>query len=118
MQNRRQLQVAHLLQEVFGTMLIRDLKNYTMGAFVTLTKVNVTSDLSLARFNMSVLGFENKQLIIDNFNLNKSEIRKIFGNAMRNDLRRIPEMEFYLDNTLDYVENIDSILKKIKEDEI
>lgn len=117
MDSRRQQKIAHLLQEEFGNILMTDAKQYLKGAFVTLTFVKVTSDLSLARFNMSVLGYQNKQEIIDNLKEHTSEIRRVLGNRMRNDLRKIPELEFYLDDTLDYVEKMDDLFKRIKEDE-
>lgn len=117
MDSRRQLKIAHLLQEVFSQLLITDIKSYLNGAFATLTKVNVTSDLALARFNISILGKENKQAAIDSLNEHKYEIRKILGNSMRNDLRRIPEIEFYLDDTLDYVDKMDQLFEKIKEED-
>jgi ribosome-binding factor A len=117
MDSRRQLKVSNLLQEVFSQLLITQIKPYLLGAFTTLTHVRVTSDLSLARFNISIMGYENKQEVIDNLKLHVSEIRKILGNNMRHDLRKIPELEFYLDETLDYVDNINHLFDKIKEEE-
>jgi ribosome-binding factor A len=117
MDSRRQLKVSNLLQEVFSQLLITQIKPYLLGAFTTLTHVRVTSDLSLARFNISIMGYENKQEVIDNLKLHVSEIRKILGNNMRHDLRKIPELEFYLDETLDYVDNINQLFDKIKEEE-
>jgi ribosome-binding factor A len=117
MDSRRQLKVSNLLQEVFSQLLITQIKPYLLGAFATLTHVRVTSDLSLARFNISIMGYENKQEVIDNLKLHVNEIRKILGNNMRHDLRKIPELEFYLDETLDYVDNINHLFDKIKEEE-
>lgn len=117
MDSRRQLKISHLLQEVFSQLLITDFRIYLNGAFATLTKVNVTSDLALARFNISILGKEDKNAVIESLNEHKYEIRKILGNNMRNDLRKIPELEFYLDDTLDYVEKMDELFEKIKEEE-
>jgi ribosome-binding factor A len=117
MDTRRQQKIAQLLQEEFSRILMTDARPFLMGSFVTLTKVNVTSDLSLARFNMSVLGSEKKQEVIDSLSEHKSEIRRVLGNKMRNDLRKIPELEFYLDETLDYVERIGDLFDKIKKEE-
>lgn len=117
MDSRRQEKIAHLLQEEFSTILMTDAKQYLKGAFVTLTYVKVTPDLSLARFNMSVMGYEKKEEIIQNLQEHKSEIRRILGNRMRNDLRKIPELEFYLDETLDYVQKMDDLFQKIKEED-
>lgn len=117
MDTRRQQKIAHLLQEEFGFIIMTDAKEYLLGSFTTLTFVKVTSDLSLARFNLSVFGHEPKQEVIDNLNLHRPELRKILGNRMRNDLRKIPDLEFYLDETLDHVDKMESLFKKIKEED-
>lgn len=117
MDSRRQQRIAQLLQEEFSTMLMTDIKSYLLGSFSTLTFVNVTSDLSVARFNISVMGYEPKQKVIDSLEEHKSEIRKILGNRMRNDLRKIPDIIFHLDDRLDYVEKMDEVFKQLKDEE-
>jgi len=117
MDSRRQQRIGQLLQEEFSNMLMTDIKSYLQGTFATLTFVNVSSDLSIARFNISILASEKKQEVINNLNEHKSEIRKILGNRMRNDLRKIPDIIFHLDDRLDYVEKMDDVFKKIKEDD-
>jgi ribosome-binding factor A len=54
MDSRRQQRIAQLLQEEFSSMLMSDIKSYLMGTFATLTFVNVSSDLGIARFNISI----------------------------------------------------------------
>lgn len=117
MDSRRQQRIAQLLQEEFSRMLMTDIKSYLLGTFATLTYVNVSSDLSIARFNISILTNDKKKEVIDNLNEHKSEIRKILGNRMRNDLRKIPDIIFHLDDRLDYVEKMDDVFKKIKEED-
>jgi len=117
MDSRRQQKITQLLQEEFSRMLMTDIRSYLLGSFATLTFVNVTSDLSIARFNISIMGYEPKQKVIDNLEEHKSEIRKILGNRMRNDLRKIPDIIFHLDDRLDYVEKMDEVFKKIKEED-
>jgi len=117
MDSRRQQRIAQLLQEEFSKMLMSDIKSYLMGTFATLTFVNVSSDLGIARFNISILASDKKQEIIKNLNDNKAEIRKILGNKMRNDLRIIPDLIFHLDDRLDYVDKMDDLFKKIKEED-
>lgn len=117
MDSRRQQKIAHLLQEEFSMMLMSDIKAMLLGNFATLTYVTVTSDLSIARFNISILAGDDKQKVIDNLNLNKPEIRKILGNKMRNDLRKIPDIIFHLDDRLDYVDKMDEVFAKIKEED-
>ena len=117
MDSRRQQKIAQLLQEEFSQMLMTDIKSMLLGSFATLTYVTVTSDLSIARFNISILGYENKQKVIDHLNENKNEVRRYLGNRMRNDLRKIPDIIFHLDDRLDYVDKMEEVFKKIKEEE-
>lgn len=117
MDSRRQQKIANLLQEEFSKILMTDAKSYLLGSFATLTYVSVSSDLSIARFNISILSGDNKAQIIQNLNENKSEIRRFIGNRMRNDLRKIPDIIFHLDDRLDYVDKMDEVFKKIKDDE-
>ena len=117
MDSRRQQRIAQLLQEEFSSMLMSDIKSYLMGAFATLTFVNVSSDLGIARFNISILASSKKQEVIDNLNDNKAEIRKVLGNRMRSSLRIIPDLIFHLDDRLDYVDKMDDLFKKIKDED-
>jgi ribosome-binding factor A len=117
MDSRRQQRIAQLLQEEFSSMLMSDIKSYLMGTFATLTFVNVSSDLGIARFNISILASSKKQEVIDNLNGNKAEIRKVLGNRMRSSLRIIPDLIFHLDDRLDYVDKMDDLFKKIKEED-
>ena len=117
MDSRRQQRIAQLLQEEFSSMLMSDIKSYLMGTFATLTFVNVSSDLGIARFNISILASSKKQEVIDNLNDNKAEIRKVLGNRMRRSLRIIPDLIFHLDDRLDYVDKMDDLFKKIKDED-
>ena len=117
MDSRRRERIAQLLQEEFSNMLMTDIKDLLLGSFSTLTFVKVSSDLSIARFNISVFGYENKQEIIDNLEKHKSEIRGKLGNRMRNNLRKIPDIIFHLDDRLDYVEKMDDVFTKINKED-
>lgn len=88
--------------------------NYYGKAFVTITKVKVTPDLSVARFYLSVYNVDNKEEIIDQLRDHMHDIRGQLGNKLRNNLRRIPELEFFLDETLDEVFRIEKILKDVR----
>lgn len=117
MDSRRQQRIAQLLQEEFSQMLMSDIKTYLLGTFTTLTYVNVSSDLSIARFNISILTSDKKEDVIRSLNEHKNEIRRILGNRMRNNLRIIPDIIFHLDDRLDYVEKMDDVFRKIKEED-
>ncbi|MCU0327655.1 MAG: ribosome-binding factor A [Chitinophagales bacterium] len=112
MDSRRQQKIANLIQEEAAKLMSTDLKPFFMGYFTTLTKVNVTPDLSIARMNLSVFNAPDKQALIDSLNENAKEIRKILGHHLKHSLRIIPEFKFYLDDNLDYIDKIESLLKE------
>ena len=117
MDSRRQLKIASVIQEAFTAILARDGKAIYGKAFVTLTKVRVTSDLSLARFSLSVFNAENADDVIQQFNEHKPELKRKLNEKLRHQLRVMPEVEFFRDETLDYAYHIEDVFKKIKEDD-
>ena len=79
---------------------------------LTVTQVKVSRDMSYARIYVSVFGVKEKQEVIQILSDNQREIRFRLGQRVRNQLRIIPELSFVLDDTLDYIENIDQLLKQ------
>ena len=117
MESIRQQQVARIVRENMSDVLIREGRNIYGGAFVTLTKVQVTGDLLLARIYLSVYNVTEKQEIVDKITANEYLIKRKLGNRMRNKLRRIPELEFYLDETLDEEDKVEGLFQKLNTDE-
>jgi ribosome-binding factor A len=117
MDNRRQQKVGSLIQEAFSEILLRDLKGWFGKAFVTVTNVKVTSDLSIARFYLSIFNVEDKEAVLHMFKARNHELRKMLGEKLRFNLRKIPEIEFYIDDTLDYVYKMEDLFKQIKKDD-
>ena len=117
MDSRRQLQVSSVMQEAFSDILTREGKSIYGKAFVTLTKVKMTSDLGLARFYLSVYNSETPDEIIEKFNERKSELKKKLVERLRNQLRVAPEIEFFRDETLEYAFHMEEVFKKIKADD-
>lgn len=114
MDSRRQLQIASVIQEAFTEILSREGKAIYGKAFVTLTKVKVTSDLSLARFYISVFGSDTPDAVIHQFNVHKFELKRKLSEKIRNQLRVMPDIEFFRDETLDYAAKIDDVFSRIK----
>lgn len=79
---------------------------------ITVTKVNVTSDLSLARVYLSLFGTDDKETLLEGIRKHKNEIKYKLGNRIRNQLRAVPDIEFFEDDSLDYIDNIDKLLDK------
>lgn len=113
--SKRQLRVAKLIQKELAEILQRELPELMSGHMVTITKVRLTPDLSLARYYISVFGPE-KQLLVERFNNSRGEMRLKLGQRVRNQLRIVPQLECYLDDSLDYIDNIDRLLGGSDED--
>lgn len=99
-----------------GNFLQREGANYYGSRFVTVTDAQITPDLSQCRIYVSVFRDPDPQQLIDSLNAHHGDIRNRFGHIMRRNLRIIPEITFYLDDTLDKVFRIEEILKKDKRD--
>ena len=112
MDTTRQQKVARLLQKELAEILQREGKYLCGSALVTVTQVNVAKDFSFARIFVSVFAANDKSQILENIEANKKEIRYRLGQHIKNQLRIVPELVFELDNSLDYIENIDNLLKK------
>ena len=110
----RQQQLASSIQRSLGDLFIRQGSRYYGGAFVTVTRVSLTPDLSIARIYLSVYNVSNKQEIIDLLSENVKDIRYHIGNQIRNKVRRIPELEFYLDDTLDEVFHLEQLFEGLE----
>ena len=84
---------------------------------ISVTKVNVTSDLSQAKAYLSIFPSAKKKEILEGIKANSVMIRHALALRTRNQLRRMPELHFFIDDSLDYIENIDDALK-VKDDPI
>jgi ribosome-binding factor A len=119
MDSRRQQKVASLIKEEFTDILLKNGRGIYGKAFVTVTNVKVTPDLANVRFHISVMN-GNKEEVIQQLQDKKQEIKRLLGEKLRFSLRRVPEVEFFLDETLDDVFKMEELFKKIKsnDDEI
>ena len=82
------------------------------GCMITVTKATITSDLSIARAYLSIYMADNKDAVIAAVRANTKDIRFRLGQKIRNQLRVVPQLEFFIDDTLDYMENIERLLKQ------
>ena len=112
MDSTRQLKFARLIQKEIGAIFLKEGKSLYGSSFVTVTGVKITPDLSKARIHISV--FQNKgEEVLRNLQIHNRELRKILGERIRNQARIIPELEFFIDDSLDYADKINNIMKDI-----
>lgn len=82
------------------------------GVMVSVTRCRISPDLSICTAYLSVFPSEKAEEIIGNINSNAKTIRYELGTRVRNQLRIIPELRFFVDDSLDYIDHIDELLKK------
>ncbi len=111
MQETRQNRISRLLQKELS-LIFQSQTRRMHGVMVSVTKVRVSPDLSICTAYLSVFPSEKGEEILKNINANEKTIRFDLGKKVRNQLRIIPELRFFLDDSLDYLEHIDELLKK------
>ena len=112
METTRQQKIARLVQKEIADLFQGDRSLYGNHGMVTVTRASVSKDISYARVCVSVFGVPDKAAVMASLEANSREIRFRLGQRVRQQLRIIPELTFVLDETLDYIENIDKLLKQ------
>ena len=112
METKRQQKISKLLMKELSEIFQREIKAKS-NVMISVTKVNVTTDMSYARVYLSIFGpkMEDKKKVVEEVNGMSKGIRKFLGDRVRHQLRIIPELQFFEDDSLDYIENIDHLLK-------
>ena len=111
MESMRQQKISRMIQKELGNAILREGKGLFGGAFITVTKVTVTKDLSLAKIYLSLFGTKDKDVLLALVRQHTRDLRYHLGQGLRNNLRVIPDLQFFEDDSLDYIEEIDTLLK-------
>ncbi len=111
MASTRQNKVSRLLQKELGDIFQREGKGIFQGKMVTVTNLRITSDLGQARIFLSIFPALDKVEFENIIQSHSGHIRHELGNRIRHQLRSVPELNFFLDDSLDYIDNIDKLLK-------
>ena len=107
----RQNKVSRLIQKELAELFIKELRSDFNGLLISVTVVRVTTDLSLARCYLSIYPADKSAETLKHIKQLTKPIRGILGNKVARQLRIIPELEFHIDDSIDYMENIDKLLK-------
>ncbi|MDE6321303.1 MAG: 30S ribosome-binding factor RbfA [Muribaculaceae bacterium] len=111
MESTRQAKIARLLQKELSE-IFRLQTAKTRGVLVSVSAVKVSPDLSVAKAYLSVFPSDKGAEMLENINRNARTIRYELAQKVRFQLRKTPELSFYLDDSLDYLENIDHLLQQ------
>lgn len=117
MESKRQQKFAGVIQEDLAAIFQREGTNYLPNTLVTITKVRVTPDLAIARVFLSFFNNNNTSLSLQTIKQHASEIRYKLGARIKDQVRIIPQLEFFVDDTNEYVERMDKIFDKISKEE-
>ena len=99
-----QHEIAYLIQDAIR-------KSSTPNLMVSVTKVKVVPDISMAKVYISIFPKDKVDMYIENLKTNKNQLRHDLSQKLKSQLRKVPELNFYLDESLDYIEKIDDALK-------
>ena len=111
MQETRQNKIARMLQKELS-LIFQQQTRATHGVMISVTRTKISPDLSICTAYVSVFPSDKGEEILANINANSKQIRYELGTRVRNQMRIIPELRFFIDDSLDYIEHIDELLKK------
>ncbi|MDD7303932.1 MAG: 30S ribosome-binding factor RbfA [Bacteroidaceae bacterium] len=111
METTRQNKIARLIQKELSDIFLAQTRQMK-GTMISVSACRISPDMSICRAYLSVFPGERAQEIVNNINENQKSVRFELGNRMRHQLRIIPELKFFVDDSLDYAEHIDELLKK------
>ena len=112
METKRQKKVSKLIQKELSVIFQKETHQFLGNILVTVTGVRISPDLSVAKAYLSIFPVEKPKDALSILNKNKKMFRTLLGNSCRHQLRIVPELIFYLDDSAEYAEEIDRLLNQ------
>ena len=112
MDTTRQNKISRLIQKDLAEIIQKEGKNLFHGVLVSVTKVRISPDLSIARTYLSIFPSEKRAEILLEIKTHQSRIRGLLGLKVGKQLRIVPQLDFHIDDSLDYIDHIDRLLKE------
>jgi ribosome-binding factor A len=113
MESKRQEKISRLIQRDLSEIFTLESRNLFNSSMITVTKVVITPDLSIARIYLSLFATADKEALLTTIKTHTKLLRGQLGNRIHLQLRVIPELHFYIDDSLDYIEKIDNLLSDL-----
>jgi ribosome-binding factor A len=110
-ESTRQKKVSRLIQKEIAGILTLKARELAPGKIISVTKVRISPDLSLAKIYLSIFPSNNQEEDIKAIQVHVNKIRFELGQKVKSQLRIVPELVFYVDDSLDYIDKIDKLLK-------
>jgi len=111
MQETRQNKIARLLQKELSV-IFQEQTRAMHGVMVSVTRTKISPDMSICTAYLSIFPSEKAEEILGNIEKSNQQIRYTLGQRIRYQLRIVPELRFFIDDSLDYIDRIDELLKK------
>ena len=111
MESTRQKKVSRLVQKEMADIFLRKGSELAHGKMISVTKVRVSPDLSFAKIYISIYPSAGQDVILTAIQDHSPKIRFEMGQKVRKQLRIVPEIAFFIDDSLDYIDNIERLLK-------
>jgi len=112
----RQDKFERLMQKDLGEIFQRKSSDWFGGAFITVSETSVTPDLGYVKVYLSLYNVDDKDKLMEEIELRSKEIRKILASKFRNSVRKIPELQYFEDNSLEEMNKMDALFDKIKKE--
>ena len=114
MESKRQQQYGKLIKQDLSEIFQKDMQSTFGKAFVTITDVKVTPDLAIARAYLSFMLTNDKEGLLHDIREKSKQIRGILGNKLRHQVRIIPNLEFFVDDTAEYAAHMDALISNLE----
>ncbi len=115
-ESKRQQRFAGIIQQDLAEIFLREGNTWLPGVMITVTRVRITSDLGIARVYLSFLPVKDPQEALEKIRHHGNEVRYKLGTRIRNQTKSIPVLEFYVDDSNDYMEHMDKLFEGINKD--
>ncbi|MBQ3254597.1 MAG: 30S ribosome-binding factor RbfA [Rikenellaceae bacterium] len=112
MESTRQAKMARQIQKDVAEILLKEGASLVRGVMASVTTVRVSPDLNFAKIYFSIFPFERSAEVMRTLEENNWLIRRALGQRIRNQVKSVPELQFFLDDSLEYIANIDTLLKE------
>lgn len=112
-ESKRQQKISRLIQRELGDIFQKDTKGYFGDALISVTQVRISPDLSMARVYLSLMMVQDKDSFIEDLEERKGLVRRILGQRIGKNVRIVPDLHFYLDDSAEYADHIEKILKDL-----
>tara|TARA_Y100000994_G_C15611545_1_gene409075 strand:+ start:585 stop:926 length:342 start_codon:yes stop_codon:yes gene_type:complete len=113
MESQRQKKVSRLIQKDLSAIFLQESKSLYNGVMISITHVFVSKDLSLAKVYLSLFPENKKSEVFEDIKFKTKQFKHKLAFKLKNQMRKTPDLVFYIDNSLDHYESINKILKDI-----